>query len=516
MTNCSPSANTRAVFRPVVPDLLIVLLCIAPLALGLFSIVWCLATGETKYFNNVTALSLLVNIGASLAVVYFGLSTRSGLLLTIVILGNMFIVPRLAQYLLFPDWVYFPFPTPLTLDEINTGVWLHAATIAVFAIGSVLASVLLPPKFRGDEGALRFSPYIVFLIFLLFLGMEFYAQNFPGMEVYNVSNAPSVAIPDYIKLIVFAISSDAALFMLAMVTLLGNRTYISTGNFLIVLAAACIFIFAYATFGSRGSGLRIAFILIACALCVDWRGIRHIFQVMTLIAFAIFGTVLIYPMAEGFRIGGDWGSATDLYAEQPIAVAAAPGEQATGGHLVNILNRLGNFDYIAVTASRDPEPACAAKYLNLGYVAKNVVNQFAPGDPFPEARVSTSNVFRICFGERDEQVLKTYHSEIWTLLGLSKAFFGSFALLGCAVAGFVAQLVANALRQSNHPWAQISYGYYLFIVPFSLLFSLGLDHTINTTVIAYIRLGIVLVVVQVAQWLLTGATGMARHGLRRA
>ena len=250
--------------------------------------------------------------------------------------------------------------------------------------------------------------------------------------------------------------------------------------------------------------------LIACAFSINWRSTRYAIQIVSLAAFAGLATAALYPLAEGFRQGGDFEQAQLLYSQPTLYAGQDAGRGIIVEHAINILNRLANFDYVAVTATRDAEPGCVAKYMTPDYAAKNIVNQFAPGDPFPEARVSTSNVFRLCYGERDKSELTYYHSEIWTLLGLARIYFGGFALLACAGVGFVLQLIANLLRRSSHEWIRASYGFYLFIVPISVFYTMGVDHTFNTIAISYIRLFIALSAVQVLVWMYKWSPGIWR------
>jgi hypothetical protein len=157
-----------------------------------------------------------------------------------------------------------------------------------------------------------------------------------------------------------------------------------------------------------------------------------------------------------------------------------------------ITSRLAIPFYSAIqTTTHETNNEARQRYFTIKYTIMNVVNNL-PGTPFPEAEVGTSRLFGVIYREQAEgQVLQHgYFSEFYTAWGLSYLFFGRLGgLIALALSGFLLAFFFSFVckKQQEYPvmglWA-------LVILPASILFTQGLDHTLWLWMVTGVRMAV--------------------------
>jgi hypothetical protein len=451
------------------------------------------AVGDTKYFNVTTfylTIGLIAVLGASAMVAHI----RTIHVLDMLLIGlYLFVLLRLVHFLLSPSTVVLPVQE-LAIGEINSAVQQLVQMVAAFVVGLCIVNVRRTKK--SGIVARSFPTKAVcclFVVFFIVTIIETIIYSDLASSIYTLRLLEKSEIPVVLKIILTIVSADTFLFLIVFLYI--NKSPGERGSWKSLVTAAmtflCVLAFIYSgSFtGSRGGGLRIMLYAIGICLVVLPYSKRAIARAGGIAVIAVVTNVALIPLAHQSR---------DILASGDITVSEEVAAETPPDSAIRIANRFGYLDYLVVTLTRSPDAACAARYLVWPYYAKNVVNFVAPGDPFPDARLNSSNAFGICYRGMTEETMPHYHSEVWTLPGLAKIMFPGFEIPVCFSLGLLLGLLSRWLRKLQGPYGTVIYAFWVYAFPFTIFFTMGVDHTVNTYITSYLRLAVALLVLMIA------------------
>ena len=164
---------------------------------------------------------------------------------------------------------------------------------------------------------------------------------------------------------------------------------------------------------------------------------------------------------------------------------------------VFLFNRMNYMDYFIITLSQPLDEECKEKYLNSSYYYKNVVNFLMPGDPYPEAKISTSNVFGLCYMPQMYEIKDTngltafdrttYSSQVWTGFGILKIHINNWMYLGLFFIGIIVALISFSLQILNFKNSTLINCVWVMSFPFYFLYSMGVDHSVMCLIVILVR-----------------------------
>lgn len=149
-----------------------------------------------------------------------------------------------------------------------------------------------------------------------------------------------------------------------------------------------------------------------------------------------------------------------------------------------IIVRLASFDYALVTITRPGDDAILDTYIRSTYALKRFLNALVPGTPFPEADLSTAQLFTVAYRSTSlEHARENYLSEPWTIWGLGNILFGQLGgVVVLAVYGLCLQAAFQWLERIPHPVNGIVRTGFLFIIVHGSIVMYGIDHTLQPVV----------------------------------
>lgn len=481
---------------------LLVLVCHGViLAVTFFVVCLFFVVGNTIYFDQQTFWLSFAWI-ASLAVMAGFAYWRGVHIIDMVLVWlYMFALPRLAQYLISPETVVLPVGE-MTVDEVNAGLSGGLLLTVAFFAGISVIYLARPPKSGPRPPAMPLSVMLVLMAaYLGMLILETIVYSGMGASIYSLGLFEKADIPQGLKVLLTVVSADVFLFgiMYWFVTLRKTswRGVTAWGALLIAVVAVLAYNYAGVLAGSRSSGFRILLYAAALGVVIGPRIPRSLARCAVLAAVAVVTSVLLVPLAHEARdrlIDGEATVSVGVGIEKaqgdPSAVDGRDSADETSiDAAMRIINRFGYLDYMVVAIAREPDATCRARYLDWSYYAQNVVNFLAPGDPYEDARLNTSNAFGICYRGVTEERMPAYHSEIWTLPGILALMFQGPLAVGVALAvGFAVAAISRALQQASGLNGTMVYIFWIYLFPFCVYFTMGVDHTVNTYITFALRL----------------------------
>lgn len=437
----------------------------------------------------------------------------------IVFLLTIHFWPRIAQYGIFPQSVYFP-ANGIGAEDISTALWWFTAFFSTIVFTFVVVSIFLRKQqwsssFDSSQ-PLRLKIIVCSIIFLMAVLVEFHF-------LVNLDNSPYQILEQtpenkfYItKLLNTLLGADSVLILLIFFSIGLISTSFNLKTVLLVSALVFVVIGPFsvlsAFYGSRGVSIKIITMLVA--LIIIFRSDWKVFWTSTIIGgFCFIIGILFFNSATAMRdfwmlekpleYAGQ--KSEGVYLDQFIEnfnVFTQPTLAETDGEasvrniylILDIFGRLGSVDYIVVTLSRPADDSCMAEQVNISRQAKSVVNWIMIGTPFPEAKFQSPNFFSNCF--RPEYAAQVrLNNEIWTTPGILFQFLGAYGLAGIALLSLLVIFCQFLLiNKFGYP----GFILYLFMMPNlsgSLIFMLGLDHQIITLATITLRIGFILFVI---------------------
>lgn len=468
--------------------------------------------GGSALYDGTTYLYNVAIIGALALCYWFSSYKNSAILQFTIIQFYIFILPRFLVYALKPDMVVFPGGIDFTLAEINQGLCPLSLCLVLFFLG-IAATTFYPNKIIPEKPNRSIPPAAVMILFIIFASLVLFQNQIfsrPDVSFFTLGINEKSQLHIIFKILTTVLSADVILFIIlyAYLSSAGDQQSSNRWKWAILLCAwlgSALFVLDASLLGSRGSGIRIVQFAVSLFLVLQNQNKKIFLHAALLSAFAIifnlamFGTANVNRVVMSGKISTIKGlNEAKIKNKSPDEIIEnikkkAEKENSAIGSLGHLMNRLGTLDYFLITLSRTPEPNCQEKYLNLQYAARNTINFLMPGDPYEAERLNTSNVFGLCYGGKKIETMERRTSEIWTWFGVSKWVFPTFNYLIVFLGGLLMGAGALLLKGGQSHYMKIAYSFYIFIAPSLVLFSMGLDHTANTTITFILRLGISLI-----------------------
>jgi hypothetical protein len=457
--------------------------------------------------------TFLLGIGLGLLVTVAHLSERNRrnplmAMVALIFLINMFL--RLLGYLYFPTLVEFPFGKGVGVGVVNDGLlYIFLGTLCMLG-GMVVAARLWPVWKTEVPGVAPLATqqmlWVWGAVFFIELMLELYITAWLGLSPLAVDKIHEYDGHHAIQALRAVVGLDTTLLAFFTYMALPGNWKAGRGQWGWVVALSLVLLMYTAYSGSRSGGLRLFMFVITILLV--WRAGRSL-TLLKIMAFVLAMAVLT-PLS--FSIGDYFRAQTHLkhtaiYKHElqqskldggmhEAPEAQIPEVQAPA--LSNrVINRLGaGLDYAILVTTQMPAKGCVAGFMNLGYAAKNMVNSAVPGTVFPEAQLNTSRVVSICYRgmTASEVFVAGYHSEYWTIWGLALVMFGWWGgLIFLTVSGILLH-VMYAIVWRFFPTGVKGYyaTLYVFLLPWLVIFTMGLDHSVNTTILVGAQLGFAL------------------------
>lgn len=444
---------------------------------------------KSELYNKITLFYNLLII----FILFIGYILSKGkcrsIIQVICVLFYLYILLRMIVFSFSPEVVQFPLGLELSLEEINYGLAKFSLFLAIFLMGIILVNGRKTISYDfGGEKNFKFIIICLFVCFLFSIYFEYSIFSRKDVSVYSLGIDESANLAIYTNIFTVIISADVLLFLILYyfqvsfysrnITLIDKRFV-----FIITLISIIIYISISIMLGSRGAGIRVVLFIIALFLVLKNEDSHFKFFVRSgsIVLITVALNLLLFPLAEQNRSHyyNSAQSQTNLSLEKNKNLLTSA---------VQIFNRLGVLDYFIITSSREVKPVCKEKYLTFSYATKVIVNFIMPGDPFEDAKLKTPEIFGICYSEKTIETMKRRTSEIWTLPGIAKHYFGSWKYVIVFLSGTCLALGAVFLQSFRNDFSLICYSFYVFISPNLIFFSMGIDHSLNTFITFLIRL----------------------------
>lgn len=495
---------------------------------------WCLRRllswgGPSRLFGFETLLITL----AFVALFMVALAKSNGGLFVqteiFALLSLLYIFPRLLMYLTNPAQVVFPIDIDLDGRAIDRAmVWILAGA-GLMLLGFVLAEVQFGKvcakwKARPQKEA---PPDLTALV-----GVTTFVLAIEIIISFVFGVSPYVDAPDRVKEASpiwhlfaqgFRVAFSFEMALLAVVGWALSGDIKKKPALLLVSTAVLVYLAITVFSGSRSGLLRVAMIAAVSAMVAHgnfrFRVSRLIIAVVLMFSVSVPG----YLVATKYRMDVWKSSVSEASDAKEIR---ARDMEANVEHLKSpkvllaiIANRLGVIDYAIIVLNREGAKEATARYMNLSYISKNIVNLLLPGEPFPEASLNTSRVFTIVYrGDRESSLRsRDYFSEFWTGWGVAYVLFGTVG--GLAALFFVAFFLHEGLcliRLSSVRHKARFESCYTLVAPPMVYLSMGVDHSIVTFIFMMAQMAIFLWMLDFVSVLRRKVAGETLTGLENA
>jgi hypothetical protein len=472
----------------------------------------------TNSFSNETTLllgSLLLFILIAEAVLVDA-SLKSPVIILVFLQASAFI-PGVFSLLLIPDTVF----TPLTLDgvmQVNEGLsYLCIGSLAfclcfllVNYLGTANREVLFHDQAHKMESsfyegrrmlALLAATIVVVLLSKVpfWLGLNQYFHGHSAPMLWNTILQLQVLLfdPDSITLL--------AAYSASRMNITPKR------RLQLLVTISCIYLAASISGGSRSGIMRLLIFLLVIALALEVQVKIKWKTIVTYLGILIAGCLVVFVIGSHVRLklaSAEYISLNGVsLIEETVAKPDSTEQSSMGIHdLVAALSRVSSeiasrlavpfFSAIQATTHETNNEA-RQRYFTIEYTLKSVANNL-PGTPFPEAELGTSRLFGVIYREEtEEQVLQHgYFSEFYTAWGLGYLFFGGLGgLFALTLSGFLLAFAFAFVYKNRQEYPAIQL-WALFILPASILFTQGLDHTLWLWMVTGLRMAVSVYILQ--------------------
>jgi hypothetical protein len=469
--------------------------------------------GTNPFCNETTLLlgSLLLFILIAEAFLVDA-SLKSPVIVLVFLQASAFI-PGVFSLLLIPDTVF----TPLTLDgvtQVNEGLsYLCVGSLAFclcFLLANYLGTANREILFYGQTHKMESSHYegrgilallSAMMVVVLLSKLPFWlgiSQYFHGQSVPILWNT-------ILQLQVLLFDPDSITLLAAYSASRMNIT--PKWRLQLLVMISCIYLAASISGGSRSGLMRLLIFSLVIALALEVRVKVKWKTIGTYLGVLIAGCLVVFVLATHVRLklaSAEYLSMNGVpLIEETVAKPDSTEQSSMGIHpdlakalargvFSEIASRLAVPFFSAIQATtHEANNEARQRYFSIEYTIKSVANNL-PGTPFPEAELGTSRLFGVIYREEtEEQVLQHgYFSEFYTAWGLSYLFFGRLGgLFALALSGFLLAFAFAFVykKRQEYPALQL---WALFILPGSILFTQGLDHTLWLWMVTGLRIAI--------------------------
>jgi len=462
--------------------------------------------------------SLSLVLGLTVATAYLmERSSQNPLMAMVAVMFLINIFFRLLGYLYFPALVEFPFGDEIGVSDVNEGLlYIFLGTLSMLGGMVVVARIWPVGEIKVSARTPLATQRMLWVwsgVFFIELMLELYFTGWLGLSPLAVDKVHEYDGHHAIQALRAVVGLDTTLFAFFIYLALPGNWKADKGKWRWVVALSLVFLMYTAYSGARGGGLRLFMFVITILLV--WRTGRSLtlpkmmafflaMAVLTPLSFSVgdyfraqthFKHTAIYQRElQQLRLGGGYDTPT---AQTPATQTPAT---QTPALLNRIVNRLGaGLDYAILVTTQMPAKGCVARFMNLEYESKNIVNSVVPGMIFPEAQLNTSRVVSVCYrGMTVSEIFASgYHSEFWTIWGLALVMFGWWGgLIFLMVSGVLLHSMYAVVWKFFPSMVRPYYAtLYVFLLPWLVIFTMGLDHSVNTTIIVGAQLGFVLLLV---------------------
>lgn len=459
--------------------------------------------GTNQLFNSTTFLLGLALGLFSLGIVRVSKGALFAQAVMFILLFLLYGFPRIFEYLILPKLMVFPFGQEITSKQVNHGL-LYILTGTVFIFVGFLAAEFLFKyckrlQCKKSDRVINYgiSPMLILFVCAIVIGTYI---TF-GLGISYLTKFRSEINNSLIQIAKLLFNIDMIFFMLLinLVVRMNKDKIAHKKTFIITMLCSFFYILYLAFNGSRSGGLRVLSMLIAIMICAFGNFKLKLVKCVSIILILGIISFMLFPIATQIRIKLVSESYNYREPAEKVGHRALFEEARKEGGLAlynnkikflsKVINRFGQIDYLIVIMARNADNEAKAKYINLKYVAKSIINFFVPGEIYPEAALNTSRVFPIMYMGFTEEYVKThgYFSQIYTAWGLAFLFCGWWGgLLALFFIGFFIHYLYLCIMKISGKYWYYCGACFLFLVPSLLYFSQGIDHSITTVAVHFI------------------------------
>lgn len=402
-------------------------------------------------------------------------------------------MPRLVMMVFFPELVVFPFES-FSISQINAGMTLFLfSTIALF-FGLIVGEKFLPPNLISISQQ-KILPRYIFIIFISALTVEIFLNFIVQQTAFNLGHKLSNH-HFFFEILRFFSATDIILFASLIYFFTDKARQASWAWVILIYLSISIVFFLSVLGGSRSGSLRILQEFIVIYLVV------YKFKTIPFKSAALFSTFIFLFSLVSWPLGTlvrnsilsnndhQW-EASRISSHVKDYVNHDKDEISPQNHdaAVKILNRLSIIDYAILLPYASKNEDAFQKFSSPEYIFKSTANAILPGNPFSDALLSTSRSINIIFRGASEKVVLSsgYFSEFWTSFSLFFLFFGFFSIGIHFLIGLFLHVGYVCISKIKSNFVVPILVFYTYLCPGLILFTMGIDHTIQTFLILSIQ-----------------------------
>ena len=487
---------------------------------------------KSPYFNLETYLLSNFLIIIFMLSAFFAYKQNIKIIDVMLLVFYIYLIPRLLQYSVDPENIYFSTDTPFTLQELNLGMRKFVSMIFLYLLPIILTNYYFKFKFQNidaennDKNNKWYLPiYFIGGFWLLMTIIEYYVYSNPENSIYSLLRSEKANLSNFFKIFLTSFSSDVFLFIFLFFTFLkfsfNQSNLVILFKFLIITLMIFLYTYIASLMGSRGAGLRIILMVIGIYVFCP-KNKDYFYLSASLVLISIISSLFTLNVGQNARTS--FYEKNKIYVEDMRRLHASKISENIDSEIFGrndkideiekvkvkvkvqeperdphywLFSRLGYMDNILIALSRKPEENCKQKYLNWTYYFKNFVNFLVPGDYYKEALTRTSNVFGLCYRPSHYDYVDNegrigfdrtvYTSEVWGIFGLLNIMHGNWCYLIIFISGIVVSIFSIMLSLSRSLVIKIFYAYWLYVWNFIFIFSMGIDHNAMEMTVALLR-----------------------------
>ena len=447
------------------------------------------ALETNKYCDNFTRL---LSIGIVLNLIFFlklneNTKINTPLISYISFLYSIFVLPRLFMLSYMPDFVKFPFED-ITSTIINKGLVIFLLTTVMLYLGIFFGAKIWPQKkYLQEDGVFSFKAVsIILIINLMVVGfLNYFLEMSPYLHSVN-----SFEHNNFIQILKCFFSLDTVMF-LTLTIFFSNQKHHNDGKWLFL---TCITIFLFwidsTLSGSRGGSLRILMQFIVVYLIVNKAYLKE-----RIVFFFLFLIICISPITYNF---GDYARKTinttqnfnpRLVVKNIYYSESYYDNSSSLKSFEAIFNRLSIVDYAILLPYTPRNESLLKKYVSWEYIFKSTINSIYPGTLFQEAPLSTARAINVIYRKYTENFVLSngYFSEFWTSFALLFFLFGLLVIPIHFFIGLGLQFGYTFFSKMKYNYNIFLLASYLYLAPIFILFTMGIDHTIQSILVVFFQ-----------------------------
>jgi len=442
---------------------------------------------ENDYSNKYTIiLDVLIVI---IVIIFNNLKKekRSNIVSYISLLYLIFVFPRLLSYIYLHKYIRLPFDK-FDNEIINSGLEIFLLSTLALYIGCTCSKLVYKNHIgKNQELTGSLSSVGIVITGILILALEIFVNQLFQYSTYILN--VNVKFNTLIQIFKTFISFETYILLILIIYYHNFYQKRNTNNFLFILLIFYLIFIVYCLIsGTRGAGVRTALELIAIFLVLEWIQKDHKNYITSIFFILAIITIISFPLGNEIRnnISEKQRTIIDLNIKD-INTKLNKTQYTETTSL--ILDRIGIIDYAVLIPYGYVNVTNKEKILNLTYIYKSTINTFLPGNPYSEAPLISSRAINVIYRNFDYDYPLThgYFSEYWTSSALLFILFGAISIPAHFIIGFIIELGMTLLQRSSFEFSIPLQILYLFLLPFHIIFSMGIEHTLLTIVVVALQ-----------------------------